>query len=86
VITEGKLFDMLQAINWSYGRGDFIGYDPATERATFQCTSCAPETRKYAIIGDKVRFCGHTRKFNKETYEENNQRCASGGYGQSPKQ
>ena len=65
MITDGNLFDALQAINWSYGRGDLIGFDPATQIATRRIPATQRtgflETRRYAVRGGRVRFLGHAR-------------------------
>jgi len=66
MITEGAVFDAIQTINWSYGRGDLIGFDPARKTATRRIPVSQSagfwETRRYTVNGNRVRFLGHTRK------------------------
>jgi hypothetical protein len=66
MITDGNLFDALQAINWSYGRGGLIGFDPITQTVTRRIPTTQRtgflETRRYAVKGNQLRFLGHTRK------------------------
>jgi hypothetical protein len=64
--THGILFDVLQSINWSYGRGELVGLDPATRTTTRRIPTTQRtgflETRRFAVNGCRLRFLGHTRR------------------------
>ena len=64
--TNGILFDALQAMNWSYGRGALVGFDPATRIAIRRIPTTQRagflETRRYAVKEQRITFLGHVRK------------------------
>jgi hypothetical protein len=53
-----ELRDMLNHLNWNWGRGEIIAIDEQTQTVTRRM-QYGEDKRKYRVDGNTVYFCGH---------------------------